>query len=610
MKSITACAALVLLAAGLTAQNLVPNPGFEQHRSFDCYGCYLDPVKFEHLMMGWQDLNTNPILCDCQYNPSADEGKYDNCQAEPASGCSMMQLEYLARCTDWDRKSNGCSSYLGQSLAETLQVGQVYELAFQLYIPTQSGDLDMPHQIGLALYPKPVSNPNSGMLRSAGFLVDTVIYNQWYRVSWRIRPVCELSYLALGVFRTADWPRVHQSEFHQKFYVDDLSVKAVDAQPTDSVTVFCHPPDWEERVEVPQMEPLQCYFASGDSILRPDTQQKLDQFATWARKHPEVTFLISGHTDSIGSRHQALSTARIASVLDYLSTTHGIPILRFLSIPEGDERHQASNDTESGRQQNRRVEIRQTNYKLPMLVYRHALEAVQLEDHKLALQTLSKWLNLAPQTSKILLLFDPRVLPLREKAGWRLLEQKVLKSYAGFSQPAQAFLLDSLWAEDQRCRTLKYYIENLAVYLPRVDEGTSFWDVNFLPPADEQMQELDRLHYEHLLRLIDTTSWPRTSNIGERQAKAVFLLISHTMEEATIAHFVPLLKRSCLAGEAPWLYYATLYDRLQVIRGRPQRYATQMDTSTSVPTYFPVEEAARVNEWRQELGLSRLPDFE
>ena len=202
------------------------------------------------------------------------------------------------------------------------------------------------------------------------------------------------------------------------------------------------------------------------------------------------------------------------------------------------------------------------------------------------------------------------MLPLREKAGWQLLEQKVRKSYAEFSQPALSFLLDSLWAEDQRYRTLKYHIENLAAYLPRIDEGANFWDVNFSPPGNEQMQELDRLHHEQLLRLIDTTSWPRASDIGARQAKAVFLLISHTMEEATIAHFVPLLRKSCLAGEAPWLYYATLYDRLQVIRGRPQRYATQMNTSTSAPTYFPVEEPARVNEWRQELGLRRLPDFE
>lgn len=51
----------------------------------------------------------------------------------------------------------------------------------------------------------------------------------------------------------------------------------------------------------------------------------------------------------------------------------------------------------------------------------------------------------------------------------------------------------------------------------------------------------------------------------------------------TAQNLVPKLKKSCLAGEAPWIYYATLFDRLQVIRGLPQRYATQMKRAHQRP---------------------------
>jgi len=76
------------------------------------------------------------------------------------------------------------------------------------------------------------------------------------------------------------------------------------------------------------------------------------------KEYPTTSFVIEGHTDSVGSEksNQTLSDNRAASVRDYL-TTIGMDGSRLSSIGYGESRPIATNNTKAGRQQNRRVEI-------------------------------------------------------------------------------------------------------------------------------------------------------------------------------------------------------------------------------------------------------------
>jgi outer membrane protein OmpA-like peptidoglycan-associated protein len=70
-------------------------------------------------------------------------------------------------------------------------------------------------------------------------------------------------------------------------------------------------------------------------------------------------FSIEGHTDSVGSDvyNQTLSEKRAQTVADYLMAA-GVSRSSVLSVQGlGETRPLASNDTEDGRQRNRRVEI-------------------------------------------------------------------------------------------------------------------------------------------------------------------------------------------------------------------------------------------------------------
>jgi OOP family OmpA-OmpF porin len=77
------------------------------------------------------------------------------------------------------------------------------------------------------------------------------------------------------------------------------------------------------------------------------------------KAYPKTTAVIEGHTDNVGSAeyNQKLSQARANSVRQYLIDNFGIKASRLSAIGYGLTKPIASNDTEEGRQKNRRVQV-------------------------------------------------------------------------------------------------------------------------------------------------------------------------------------------------------------------------------------------------------------
>ena len=72
-----------------------------------------------------------------------------------------------------------------------------------------------------------------------------------------------------------------------------------------------------------------------------------------------MTIEIGGHTDAVASDkyNQVLSEERVDAVVQYIVKRGGINVKRLIAIGYGERKPVASNDTDEGRQQNRRVEI-------------------------------------------------------------------------------------------------------------------------------------------------------------------------------------------------------------------------------------------------------------
>lgn len=99
-------------------------------------------------------------------------------------------------------------------------------------------------------------------------------------------------------------------------------------------------------------------FAFDSANLQPQFRPVLDNVAQTLNEYNQTVIEVAGHTDSVGtdSYNQQLSVQRANSVAGYLSS-RGVSQQRMIVTGAGETRPIASNDTEAGRAQNRRVEI-------------------------------------------------------------------------------------------------------------------------------------------------------------------------------------------------------------------------------------------------------------
>lgn len=100
-------------------------------------------------------------------------------------------------------------------------------------------------------------------------------------------------------------------------------------------------------------------FAFNSSTLSTNAKMALSRFAQILKQNPTMDIAIYGYTDNIGTEaaNQKVSTNRADAVADFLMN-QGVSATQFKYVlGRGWNDPVASNDTEAGRAQNRRVEI-------------------------------------------------------------------------------------------------------------------------------------------------------------------------------------------------------------------------------------------------------------
>lgn len=99
-------------------------------------------------------------------------------------------------------------------------------------------------------------------------------------------------------------------------------------------------------------------FGFDSAALKPEFYPVLDRVANTLRQYDQTIIEVAGHTDSQGSEtyNQRLSEQRAQAVGDFL-VQRGVNRERLILTGAGETRPVASNETEAGRAENRRVEI-------------------------------------------------------------------------------------------------------------------------------------------------------------------------------------------------------------------------------------------------------------
>lgn len=100
-------------------------------------------------------------------------------------------------------------------------------------------------------------------------------------------------------------------------------------------------------------------FRVGQSVIMPENYTLLSKVQQAIRTFGEPDVIIGGHTDSTGSEqlNEHLSQQRAEAVREYMVANDILPYEKIIAVGYGSQRPIASNANESGRAQNRRIDI-------------------------------------------------------------------------------------------------------------------------------------------------------------------------------------------------------------------------------------------------------------
>ena len=100
-------------------------------------------------------------------------------------------------------------------------------------------------------------------------------------------------------------------------------------------------------------------FDTDSSEVRPGLYSEINRVAAVLNQYPETLIMVEGHTDSVGSHEYNMNLSqRRAYAVKTLLVLRGVADNRIEIVGYGETMPVATNDTEAGRQKNRRVEIK------------------------------------------------------------------------------------------------------------------------------------------------------------------------------------------------------------------------------------------------------------
>jgi outer membrane protein OmpA-like peptidoglycan-associated protein len=142
--------------------------------------------------------------------------------------------------------------------------------------------------------------------------------------------------------------------YYAYYHVDNVSVRPI---PRGQPARFADSVRYEKYIGKP-VELDHIYFEVDKATLLPASYPQLDRLAGYMKKYPRLTIQVSGHTDSTGtaSYNLDLSHRRANAVAQYLHEQEIVP-KRVSAKGFGYNKPVATNQTEKGRGQNRRVEF-------------------------------------------------------------------------------------------------------------------------------------------------------------------------------------------------------------------------------------------------------------
>ncbi len=133
---------------------------------------------------------------------------------------------------------------------------------------------------------------------------------------------------------------------------------------------------------------------------------------------------------------------------------------------------------------------------------------------------------------------------------------------------------------------------------------------NMTPALLDRLGAVDFDNTAWMRSLVTRHGWPTVAKVGEKGAGNAWLLVQHADHDVDFQEqCLELLRAAVAQGQASEKNLAYLEDRVAMHRGRPQRYGTQFVNKGGGFAPYELEDPARVDEWRAEVGLGTLAEY-
>jgi OmpA-OmpF porin, OOP family len=342
------------------AQNLVPNPGFEQFRF--CPGSF-NQRQAEFHVTDWRSANrgTPDHFHECSTG-SADVPHNWAGVSQAREGQGYVGIYLWMSIKDY-------REFIQAKLSQPLIKDTLYSLQFHFKLSSYSRyAVD---RIGLLLSDSIVSyssdgpvkiEPTFAMIQDSALTVNT---GAWERAHWTFRAKGGEQYITIGNFwgDQTKYYRIHFRNTPEEmlkdasyYYLDDVRLTPVYQE--------------KQNLLVPEFEPTEIkinttyvlrniQFEFDSYKLLPSSFDEMDELAKYVLKNPHVKLQLSGHTDDRGGDkyNSTLSRNRASSVARYLML-QGIAADRIEIFGYGKSKPLVNDNTEQARAINRRVEIK------------------------------------------------------------------------------------------------------------------------------------------------------------------------------------------------------------------------------------------------------------
>lgn len=339
------------------SQNLVPNGGFENFR-----GCPKHMGEF--IVKDWFRVVNNctpDLYSNCSEQITTVHPGYPYVSLQLREGNSFTGLILIDKKTDYREA-------IGVTLKENLKKDSVYIFEVSLAYPVLSrfsgGNLDIilsEKRIYVQNRTKKVNLP-----ASISIPIDTVPTDgTWSTFHVEYKAKGYERFLSIGNFKPKKKTIYTQIEgrkkgIYRRFYnelyiaVDDVRLFPKYPLKTPQIADLDVPLPVKKETLVIKGIRFRTASAEIENTEIPD----LDRLVEVMNENSRIRIRITGHTDNVGDSflNQELSLIRAKSVQEYLRAK-GIDEARVQVAGKGDTQPVASNETESGRTQNRRIEV-------------------------------------------------------------------------------------------------------------------------------------------------------------------------------------------------------------------------------------------------------------